>query len=93
MTPAFYITNGFPDFPRPPLIDPTLDNGSDVNFLAREDGTPPRVNYWNLNVLIRHSETLRREYRALWLDYPEGFVEINEEGMRKYAVPGVPFFA
>ena len=50
VNPAFYITDGFPDFPRPPLIDPTLNNGSDVNFLAREDGTPPRVNYWNLNV-------------------------------------------
>ncbi len=39
--------------------------------------------YWNLNVLIRHSETLRREYRALWLDYPEGFVEINDEDAKK----------
>jgi hypothetical protein len=50
VTPAFYITDGFPQFPRPPLIDPTLNNGSDINYLAREDGTPPRVNYWNLNV-------------------------------------------
>jgi anaerobic selenocysteine-containing dehydrogenase len=28
-------------------------------------------------VLVRHSETLKREYRILLLDYPEGFVEIN----------------
>jgi hypothetical protein len=50
VTPAFYIQNGFPQFPHPPLIDPTLDNGSNVNFLAPEDGTPPRINYWNVNV-------------------------------------------
>jgi formate dehydrogenase (coenzyme F420) alpha subunit len=42
--------------------------------------------YWNLNVLIRHSETLRREYRALWLDYPEGFVEINEEDAKHLGI-------
>ncbi len=35
--------------------------------------------YWNQSVLIRHSETLKREYRALFLDYPEGFVELNHE--------------
>jgi predicted molibdopterin-dependent oxidoreductase YjgC len=28
--------------------------------------------YWNQNVLIKHSETLKREYRILLLDYPEG---------------------
>jgi formate dehydrogenase major subunit len=33
--------------------------------------------YWNQNVLVRHSETLKREYRSLFLDYPEGFVELN----------------
>lgn len=35
--------------------------------------------YWNQNVLIRHSETLRREYSILLTDYPEGFVEIHPE--------------
>ena len=33
--------------------------------------------YWNQNVLIQHSETLRREYRILLLDYPDGFVDLN----------------
>jgi anaerobic selenocysteine-containing dehydrogenase len=42
--------------------------------------------YWNLNVLIRHSETLRREYRALWLDYPEGFIEINDEDAKQLGI-------
>ncbi len=33
--------------------------------------------YWHQNVLVKHSETLRREYRMLLLDYPDGFVELN----------------
>lgn len=33
--------------------------------------------YWHQNVLVKHSETLRREYRILLLDYPDGFVEVN----------------
>jgi predicted molibdopterin-dependent oxidoreductase YjgC len=35
--------------------------------------------YWHQNVLIKHSETLKREYRMLLLDYPDGFVEINTD--------------
>ena len=35
--------------------------------------------YWNQNVLIRHSETLRREYCILLTDYPQGFVEIHPD--------------
>jgi predicted molibdopterin-dependent oxidoreductase YjgC len=35
--------------------------------------------YWHQNVLVKHSETLRRELRVLLLDYPEGFVEISDE--------------
>jgi predicted molibdopterin-dependent oxidoreductase YjgC len=35
--------------------------------------------YWHQNVMVKHSETLRREYRILLLDYPNGFVEVNNE--------------
>jgi predicted molibdopterin-dependent oxidoreductase YjgC len=35
--------------------------------------------YWHQNVLIQHSETLKREYRILLLDYPGGFVELNSD--------------
>ena len=35
--------------------------------------------YWHQNTLVRHSETLKREYGILLLDYPEGFVEINDK--------------
>lgn len=39
--------------------------------------------YWHRNVLIQHSETLKREYRILLLDYPEGFVELNTEDAKQ----------
>jgi len=42
--------------------------------------------YWNQNVLIRHSEALRREYCILLIDYPEGFVEINPDDAKRLGV-------
>jgi formate dehydrogenase major subunit len=42
--------------------------------------------YWNQNIVIRHSETLNREYRVLLLDYPEGFVEICSDDAKKLGI-------
>jgi len=42
--------------------------------------------YWNQNVLIAHSETLKREYRMLLLDYPKGFVEINSDDAKNMKI-------
>jgi len=42
--------------------------------------------YWHQNVLIRHSETLKREYGILLLDYPDGFVEINTDDARQLGI-------
>ena len=42
--------------------------------------------YWNQNVVIRHSETLKREYCVLMLDYPDGFVELNTEDAKQLNV-------
>ena len=42
--------------------------------------------YWHQNVLVQHSETLKRELRVLLLDYPEGFVELNDGDARKLGV-------
>ncbi len=39
--------------------------------------------YWHQNVLIKHSETLKREYNILLLDYPGGFVEVNPDDAKK----------
>jgi predicted molibdopterin-dependent oxidoreductase YjgC len=37
-------------------------------------------------VLIKHSETLKREYRMLLLDYPDGFVEINTDDAKRFSI-------
>lgn len=42
--------------------------------------------YWNQNVLIRHSETLQREYRVLLLDYPDGFVEVSTDDAKQLGI-------
>ena len=42
--------------------------------------------YWHQNVLIKHSETLKREYRLLLLDYPDGFVEINTDDAKQLGI-------
>jgi len=42
--------------------------------------------YWHQNVLVKHSETLKREYRILLLDFPDGFVEINLEDAKKLGI-------
>jgi predicted molibdopterin-dependent oxidoreductase YjgC len=42
--------------------------------------------YWNHSVLARHSETLRREYGILDLDYPRGFVEMHPEDAKRLGV-------
>jgi predicted molibdopterin-dependent oxidoreductase YjgC len=47
--------------------------------------------YWHQNVLVQHSETLKRELRVLLLDYPDGFVEINDQDARKLEIrDGMP---
>jgi len=50
ITPAFYIDSGFPSFPTPPLIDPGLDNGATISYIQPQDGTPPRITYWNVDL-------------------------------------------
>ena len=37
-------------------------------------------------MLIQHSETLKREYRILLLDYPEGFVEMNTDDAKQLGI-------
>jgi predicted molibdopterin-dependent oxidoreductase YjgC len=75
-------------------------NGAKFNFVPV--AMPPKVStaaefpfqlffgsslyYWTQDVLVRHSETLKREYRILWLDYPDGFVEINSEDAKGLGV-------
>ena len=37
-------------------------------------------------MLVRHSETLRREYSILLTDYPHGFVEIHPQDAQEFKI-------
>jgi len=45
--------------------------------------------YWHQNVLVQHSETLKREYQTLLLDYPDGFVDVNTDDARRLEIRDV----
>jgi predicted molibdopterin-dependent oxidoreductase YjgC len=42
--------------------------------------------YWHQDALVQHSETLKREYNILFLDYPKGFVEVNSGDAKQLGV-------
>lgn len=51
ITPAFNWDSGFPtNWPRPPFINPTVQNGSNVNYIGQGDGRPPYFQNWQLDI-------------------------------------------
>lgn len=51
VTPAFQLDNGFPTtWPRPPFINPTVQNGSNVNMIGAGDGRPPQFQNYQFSV-------------------------------------------
>ncbi len=51
VTPAFALDSGFPTtWPRPPFINPTVQNGSSVNMIGLNDGRPPYFQNWQLSI-------------------------------------------
>ncbi len=74
-----------PSFAFAPVRLPPRPNGVTAEYpLALVFGYS--LYYWHQNVLVQHSETLRREYRILLLDFPEGFVEVHPEDAAR---PGI----
>jgi predicted molibdopterin-dependent oxidoreductase YjgC len=64
----------FASIPRPALSGSCIVAGYPFALILGRS-----LYYWHQNVLVQHSETLRREYRVLQLDYPTGFVDMNLE--------------
>lgn len=51
VTPAFNWDNGFPtDWPKPPFINPTVQNGSAVTMIGKDDGRPPYFQNFQFSV-------------------------------------------
>jgi len=42
--------------------------------------------YWHRNILVKHSETLRREYQVPLLDYPEGFAGMHPDDAKNLGI-------
>ena len=81
----FANSNGYQRFKFVPVPPPPQPSAPPKNFpLTLVFGNS--LYYWNQNVLIRHSETLKREYRILMLDYPEGFIEVNPEDAKQFGI-------
>jgi hypothetical protein len=51
VTPAFNWDSGFPtNWPHPPFIDPTVQNGTNVAMVGRGDGRPPDFQNYQISV-------------------------------------------
>lgn len=51
VTPAYNWDSGFPqNFARPPIVDPSVSNGFDVNYMGRGDGRAPYFQNWLFGV-------------------------------------------
>jgi hypothetical protein len=51
ITPAVRWDSGFPtDFPKPPFIDPTVQNGSNVNLMGRNDARAPYLQNFSFGI-------------------------------------------
>ena len=51
VTPAFNWDSGFPtNWPHPPFIDPTVQNGTNVTMVGKGDGRPPYFQNYQIGV-------------------------------------------
>ncbi len=51
VTPAFNWDSGFPtNWPHPPFIDPTVQNGTNVTMVGKGDGRPPYFQNYQISV-------------------------------------------
>lgn len=66
VSPAFTLANGFPDFPKPPNLDPGLGVFGTVPFAARYAGLAPKMYDWNLTIEkgLGNDTVLRASYQA-----------------------------
>lgn len=83
----YLFEDGIPDkaFKFAPVAKPPAGHGANSEYpLALIFGHS--LYYWHQNILVKHSETLKRELSVLLLDYPEGFVEMSPEDAQSLQV-------
>ncbi len=82
-TPAL-LTNGDATFRFAPVAVPEVASPPEDFPLTLVFGHS--LYYWHQDALVQHSETLKREYNILFLDYPKGFVEINSADAKQLGI-------
>lgn len=69
VTPAFYLDQGLPSYPLPPLIDPTFSNNNDVDwFNGQAASRPATYDNWTVSVQreVRKGMTVELEYNGVY---------------------------
>jgi len=59
ITPAFNTASGFPAFPPPPFIDPTVNLNGFNFYVGKQDGIPPDIKNWTVD--------FQRQLSGKWL--------------------------
>ena len=69
VTPAFYLDQGLPAYPLPPLIDPTFSNNNAVDWFNGQEATRPAVyDNWTVSMQreLRHGLTVELDYNGVY---------------------------
>ena len=69
VTPAFYLDQGLPAYPLPPLIDPTFSNNNDVDwFNGQAASRPATYDNWTMSVQreVRKGMTVELDYNGVY---------------------------
>jgi hypothetical protein len=69
VTPAFYLDQGLPAYPLPPLIDPTFSNNNDVDwFNGQAAARPATYDNWTISLQreVRRSMSVELEYNGVY---------------------------
>ena len=66
VTPAFSLDSGFPtNWPLPPFINPTVQNGTSVNMIGRDDGRAPY--FLNDQISVQYSLPGQATFEAAYV--------------------------
>jgi Carboxypeptidase regulatory-like domain/TonB dependent receptor len=82
VTPAFAWDNGFPtNWPKPPFIDPTVQNGTNVTMISPGDGRPPM--FQNYTFSVQQAISARMSVEAAYVGVKgtrlgNGLISINQ---------------
>jgi hypothetical protein len=85
VTPAFYLDQGLPPYPLPPLIDPTFSNNNDVDwFNGQEAARPAKYDNWTVSLQreLTRRMSMEVEYNGVYgSDLQAGLLNPNQVPM------------